>query len=264
MCLELAEWSACSCRAGHMGTGSAYLTLRSREGAPIPMRTAVVMIVLAALVFLTWPWWRGVVRVLTDSPVPTRPTRLPRIDVLTAPSVISPGGVLVIRLTVRDADCCDLAWRDGRSRIIPDAQRDVGLDGSVLWRLRLPESLASGTRALVVTAYGHRGKSRVTIPLSVLDTGAAVEHAGIDVLTLPDVPERVARIRLADLASRTAAFMGFYAREDAQAAEREVRIGGSGEPTPSESALLEAATNPSPDTGQGLFDPAGDRAEAAS
>lgn len=187
------------------------------------MRAIATLAILSVVLIVARPWLAAFLRSVSHTPPLNETAGVPRIDVETAPSVVSPGEMVVIHVRVRDADRCRLAWRDTRSRDIPETERSVSLDGTVRWRLRVPDGLRTGSRALVVTAERGRTRSRTLLPVHVLDAEAARAHAKISPVDLPDhpvVPEGTAisvRLRAA------AVFMGFFTpdEEPGEAADTE-------------------------------------------
>lgn len=255
------------------------------------MRAIATLTILSVVLIVARPWLAGFLRSVSHTPPLNETVSAPRIDVETAPSVVSPGEMVVIHVRVRDADRCRLAWRDTKSRDIPETERSVSLDGTVRWRLRVPDGLRTGSRALVVTAERGRIRSRTLLPVHVLDEEAARAHAKISPVDLPDHPVVPEGTRLAGRFRAAAVFMGIFTpdEEPADPAEtgpaedvvpatvepstapsaRSTRDGvreidlvrPPGQPAPAgahvtsaESGMLGASVNRSPDTEGALFD----------
>ncbi|MCC7077763.1 MAG: hypothetical protein IT198_11605 [Acidimicrobiia bacterium] len=209
------------------------------------MRPAVVVIVvtLIGLTFL-WPFIVGLVRSLRHTPGISQAVGVPRVDLETAPCTARPGDVIVVRVRSPDADSCRLGWRDTHARDIPGAERDVALDGTVQWRLRVPPALTPGSRALVVTAQRGAVRRHIRIPVHVLSDAAAATHDTIPRLDLPERPIDPTEYSLATRTRRFGELTGFYrpgpSRPATQASVLATR-------------MLDASVTPAPDAEPGLF-----------
>jgi hypothetical protein len=245
------------------------------------MRGIAALAILSVVVIVAWPWLAGFLRSLSHTPPMNETVGAPRVDVEAAPSVVSPGEMVVIHVRARDAERARLAWRDTRARDIPDTERNVSLDGTVRWRLRVPDGLRPGSRALVVTAERGRTRSRVLVPVHVLDANGVRAHRQISALDLPDRPVVPEGTPLAARLRAAASFLGIFKPDEqsdppaqpAPSTVREIDIArtpalpepAEAEVRSAEAGMLGASMSPNPDARGTLFDPApADEASAAS
>lgn len=207
---------------------------------------SVAVVIVATLIGLTllWPFIVGLVRSLRHTPGISEAVGVPRVDLEAAPCTARPGDVILVRIRSHDADSCRLGWRDTRARDIPDAEREVALDGTVQWHLRVPPALAPGSRALVVTAQRGAVHRRIRIPVHVLSAATAAAHDTIPRLDLPERPVDPTEYSMAARTRRFGELAGFYRPGPSRPA---------GQASVLSTRMLDASITPSPDAEPGLF-----------